>query len=302
MIIRNRMYKQHTRMQKFARIQATIQKKTSQMDVEPGPTRTRAGQVITRTHQRLIDLTIDSWPEDDYSGLPDLETDDDDQESVNVISQFEVQDGGIIEFMHTINIMTFPDEIIRTNKQTDQIVLLHNIVRGPIEPTVPQLESWAVSDNGASKAFNVYEANDIWMQHGIDPRVDNCRRMIWLRRVGMFLDDKIAYSKDSECTESLYDFSPADVLHVKYPLSPITISETKQEVEQYKDSLDFINITEIGEAQATMEMVKHEYIGNLQHVSTDIVRMHMDPEFWCQQHNFDSDAHHLNNHMIDMVQ
>ena len=28
----------------------------------------------------------------------------------------------------------------------------------------------------------------------------------------------------------------------------------------------------------------------------------MDPEFWYQQHNFDSDTHHLNNHMIDMVQ
>ncbi len=80
------------------------------------------------------------------------------------------------------------------------------------------------------------------------------------------------------------------------------IYATKQEVEQYQDSLDFINITEIGEAQAMMEMVRHEYIGNLQHVSTDIMRMHMDPEFWYQQHNFDSYAHHLNNHMIDMVQ
>ncbi len=28
----------------------------------------------------------------------------------------------------------------------------------------------------------------------------------------------------------------------------------------------------------------------------------MDPEFWYQQHNFDSDTHHLNNYMIDMVQ
>jgi hypothetical protein len=36
---------------KFARIQPTIQKKTSQMDVEPEPTRTRAGQFITRTDQ-----------------------------------------------------------------------------------------------------------------------------------------------------------------------------------------------------------------------------------------------------------
>ena len=155
--------------------------------------------------------------------------------------------------------MHFPDEIIRTNKQTGQIVLLRNIVCGPIEPTVTQLESWAVSDNGASDAFNMYEANDIWMQHGSDPRVKTCRRMIWLRRVGMFLDYKIAYSKDSECTESLHVFTPADALHVKYPLSPITIYATKQKVE-HKDRLDFINITEIGEAQAMMEMVRHEYM------------------------------------------
>ena len=50
------------------------------------------------------------------------------------------------------------------------------------------------------------------------------------------------------------------------------------------------------------EMVRHEYNGNLQHVSTDIMRKHMDPEFWYPQHNFDSDAHHLKNNMIDMVQ
>jgi hypothetical protein len=84
---------------KFARIQPTIKKRTSQMDVEPRPTRTRAGpagQVITRTHQQSIDLAIDSLQEDDYNGLPNLETDEDDQESVNVISQFEVQDDGMI--------------------------------------------------------------------------------------------------------------------------------------------------------------------------------------------------------------
>jgi hypothetical protein len=67
----------------------------------------------------------------------------------------------MIEFMHNINIMFFPDMIIRTNKQTGQIVPLRNIVRGPIEPTVTHLESWAVPDNGASEAINMYEANDI---------------------------------------------------------------------------------------------------------------------------------------------
>ena len=95
-------------------------------------------------------------------------------------------------------------------------------------------------------------------------------------------------------------FSPADALHVKYPLSPIKIYATKQEVD--KDRLGIINITEIGEAQAMMEMVRHEYINNLDNLSTDIVRIHMDPEFWYQQHTLDSDTHHLNNHMIEMIQ
>jgi hypothetical protein len=72
-----------------------------------------------------------------------------------------VQDG-IIEYMHNINIMAFPDEAIQFNKQTGQIVPSHNVMCGPIEPTAPQLESWAVADNGASDAFNMYEANDIW--------------------------------------------------------------------------------------------------------------------------------------------
>ncbi len=96
--------------------------------MEPRPTRIRAGQVITRTHQQSIDVAIDSLQEDDYSGLPDLETDDDEQGSKNVVPRFEVQDDGMIEFMHNIHIMLFPDGIIRTNKQTGQIqvVLLRN--------------------------------------------------------------------------------------------------------------------------------------------------------------------------------
>ncbi len=121
-------------------IQTTIQKKTSQMDVEPWPTGTRAEQVVTRAHQQLIDIAINSLQEDDYSGLPVLETDDDEQQSVNNVPQFAVQDDSMIEFMHNINKMIFPDKTIQTNKQTGQIVPLCNIQCGPIEPTVPHLE------------------------------------------------------------------------------------------------------------------------------------------------------------------
>jgi hypothetical protein len=180
-----------------------------------------------------------------------------------------------------------------------------NVVRGPIEPTVPQLESWAVSDNGASEDFNLNEVNNIWFQHRQDLRVSNviCRRMVWLRIVGMFLDYKFAHSTESDCTELLDVFSPADALHIKYPLDPIKMYKTKHEIDAYRFRLGSICIAEIGDAQAMMEMIKNEYPGptSLQEFSTDIVRMHIGPELWYQQHILDSDAHHLNHHMLDMV-
>jgi hypothetical protein len=63
-----------------------------------------------------------------------------------------------------------------------------------------------------------------------------------------------------------------------------------------------MGITEIGESRAMMMMIKDIYINNLENVSTDIDRMQLDQKFWYQQHTLDSDAHHLNRHMIDIVQ
>ncbi len=102
--------------------------------------------------------------------MPNLESDDEDKESMNITPNFEVQDDGSIKYMHNINIMAFPDQVSRIYKQTGQILPLSKRVCGPIETTVLQLESWAVSDNGASEAFTMYEANDIWIQHGKDQR------------------------------------------------------------------------------------------------------------------------------------
>jgi hypothetical protein len=103
------------------------------MKIEPRPTRVRAGQVITRTHQRLIDLAIDSLQDDVHIGMPDLVSDVEDQERINGTPNFEVQDDGIIKYIYNINIMAFPDEVIQINKQTGHIVPLRNIVCGPIE-------------------------------------------------------------------------------------------------------------------------------------------------------------------------
>jgi hypothetical protein len=144
------------------------------MDIEPKPVLVRAGQVTTSTHNCLIDVAIDSMEDDQHIGMPYFVSDDDDQESIDGTPNFEVQDDDIIGFMHSITIMAFPDGVIRSEKQTGQIVVLRNIVCGSIEPNVPQLELCAVSDNGALEAFNMYEANDIWVQHGQDQQVNTC--------------------------------------------------------------------------------------------------------------------------------
>jgi hypothetical protein len=89
----------------------------------------------------------------------------------------------------------------------------------------------------------------------------------------MFLDYKIAYSKDSECTELLDCFSPADAMHTENPLEPINIHTTKQEIDQHR--LGLIRMSEIGESREMMEMVKTQYLNNLHYISTD-ERMYMD--------------------------
>jgi hypothetical protein len=69
-----------------------------------------------------------------------------DQESINlnVKPDFEVQDDGIIEYMHNINIiMAFPDEVIQVNKQTGQIVPLCNIVCGPMDQSSVLYHNWS---------------------------------------------------------------------------------------------------------------------------------------------------------------
>ena len=118
----------------------------------------------------------------------------------------------------------------------------------------------------------------------------------------MFLDYKIALELAPECNIRLGFFHPTDAMHVRHPLTPIEIYATRREVTMYNHRMAILNETATGETQAMMEMVKHEYLKNLEEVSTDLERKHMDPDFWYEQFIFDSDSVHLNNHMIEMVQ
>ncbi len=51
-----------------------------------------------------------------------------------------------------------------------------------------------------------------------------------------------------------------------YLLEPIRIYATKKEIDEYHYRLGLIRITEIGESQATMEMVKNKYLTNPQDI------------------------------------
>ncbi len=66
---------------KFARIHPISQKQKVQQEIVPNPKRSRAGQFIPRSHQRLIDLVKNSLQDDEDNCVPDLVSDNDDQKS-----------------------------------------------------------------------------------------------------------------------------------------------------------------------------------------------------------------------------
>jgi hypothetical protein len=57
------------------------------MEIEPKPVIVRAGQVIARSHQRLI-VANDSMEDDAYIGMPELFTDGEDQERLDEVQEF----------------------------------------------------------------------------------------------------------------------------------------------------------------------------------------------------------------------
>ncbi len=66
----------------------SIQTRIQGQAVEPKSAMIRAEQVISRTHQRLISMTIDSMENNERLGLPDLVTGNEDQESITGTPNF----------------------------------------------------------------------------------------------------------------------------------------------------------------------------------------------------------------------
>ena len=59
----------------------------------------------------------------------------------------------------------FTDNTLRCEKITGEIVLLQQILQGPLKPTIENMERWSAGDGGALEAFNKHEAIELWEAH-----------------------------------------------------------------------------------------------------------------------------------------
>jgi hypothetical protein len=119
-IIQSRMSEQHMQRQSLHAFNQISRNRLFRWRLPKLVIMVRAGQVITSTHQRLINMAIDSMGNYEHISLPNLVTDNEDQESIHDTPNFEVQDESIIKYimMHNITIMTFPDEVISQQANT----------------------------------------------------------------------------------------------------------------------------------------------------------------------------------------
>ncbi len=76
-------------------IRPLTREKTVQMEIKPKPVMVRTGQVMISTHQRLVNLAVDSIGNDEHIWMSDLVADDEHQENIDGVPNFEVQDDSI---------------------------------------------------------------------------------------------------------------------------------------------------------------------------------------------------------------
>jgi hypothetical protein len=134
-------------------------------------------------------------------------------------------------------------------------VSLQQILRGPLKPTIVQMERWAAGDGNASEAFNKHEAIELWEAHARNPQVNIYRRNIMLRRVGIYHHNEEDDDDISQCTEFLTVFTIADAGHTTYDLDPVPIWAAPSDVAEYNHRI-LVN-ERLGEGDALLAMTNH---------------------------------------------
>ena len=240
---------------------------------------------------------------DQQDDLPDLvESDGEDDEAIGSIHNSSIfsnkVDESIFITSDMVNTHLFCDDHIMTLKSNGNIILMSCVHRGPNYPTAEQLERWAAGDGGASDADNQQEAIITWEKHAKDSRVNVYRKNLFLRSVGWMNDsddDDI-----SKCTDLLDMYTAAEAQHNKYILHPVPIWASPDEVARYKQGI--APLYQLGQGVWMKVLAKNIWLGNMEELSTDHVRMHQDPTFWYEQHIMDLDINRLHNEMIGYAQ
>ena len=175
--------------------------------------------------------------EDNDDDLPELVEEDYESETgedvVNIpFMQVPIIATPIFVAPNRVTTQLFSDDILRFETSTGRILRLEEIPRGPMYPEIDRLESWAAGDGGASISDDLDEALIKWTSHSKRAGVVVMRKILFLRRVGIFQeyeDGDIAV-----CTELLDFYYPADAGHTKYELPPVPVWASPAEVAVYK--------------------------------------------------------------------
>ena len=183
----------------------------------------------------------------DSDEMPELESipDDENEEVFIPIKTLHHADPDRVVQLTDVSIMVYPDNTIQVDKNTDELVKLRQIVNGPMFSSIMFYEQWATGNGGASKAFNNFEANQIWNKFGRDSRVNIYRMIDMLRRAGIFHCYCDLSIKD--CTEVLDVFRYEDTgLKGDFELDSIPIFAPPKLVKQYQEQMGrMVGFTEV---------------------------------------------------------
>ena len=279
--------------------------------------RIRSDGSTTRNQKRLIDQAIDQCDAEEENGdeqVPELvysdaEGSDKDHDEIPALESFPSDDrdhpdskltnfvrapASAIYDMEQGKCTTFCDDVLRAVKETDQILQLCQIRRGPVVPDPKIMEQWATTDGGASSAFNRHEAIDRWDSFSKQKNVNAYRLMVFMRKAGYFLYH--CELNTEKFTHVIGLFTEQDANHTKFDLPPVPIWGTKRMAkifQRYMANQDGLSNEHIFTAA-----VYTTWTTGLSYLSTDLVRMHEDAHFWYKQHIRDADINRRHRIML----
>ena len=272
--------------------------------------RIRSEGPTTRNQRRLIDMAIDQCDAEDIAEkadqkVPDNVTSDEEQSEDDVpdLESIPSDDEGQVPFRpepltnfirapktniydaYEITCTEFCDDTLWNVKETNQIVQLCQIRRGPIFPTSEFYEMWATTDGGAKTAFNRHEAIQIWEAFSKDRIVNNIRLILFMRKTGMFYCE--CDINPASCTHVVGMFTVQDANHTKFDLPPVSIWGPKRMAKAYRRHM--AQNDGLSNERIFTAAVYTIWMQGLSNLSTDQVRMHQDALFWYSEHVMDSD-------------